>query len=316
MIQFKKPKFWDLKKPNSISIALKPISIIIKNLVKIKYLVSSRKTYPNIKLICVGNIYLGGTGKTSLCLKLYELLSKKYKCCFIKKYYKNQKDEQMLLENKGKLYCNKKRSTAIISAINDKYDIAILDDGLQDSEIKFDKEIICFNGKNWIGNGLTIPSGPLREEFRLLSKYKNICINGDLENKDLILKELNNLSKSFKIFTSEYYPTNINEFEKKKNYLAFSGIGNHKSFISMLKKYDLKIIKEIEFPDHYQFSPNDIKKILNTAEDENLEIITTEKDYLRLNNIDNKKINYVKSELKLDNENEFIKIILEDVNQI
>ena len=84
----------------------------------------------------------------------------------------------------------------------------------------------------------------------------------------------------------------------------------------MLKKYDLKIIKEIEFPDHYQFSPNDIKKILNTAEDENLEIITTEKDYLRLNNIDNKKINYVKSELKLDNENEFIKIILEDVNQI
>jgi len=316
MIQFKKPKFWDLKKPNSISIALKPISIIIKNLVKIKYLVSSRKTYPNIKLICVGNIYLGGTGKTSLCLKLYELLSKKYKCCFIKKYYKNQKDEQMLLENKGKLYCNKKRSTAIISAINDKYDIAILDDGLQDSEIKFDKEIICFNGKNWIGNGLTIPSGPLREEFRLLSKYKNICINGDLENKDLILKELNNLSKSFKIFTSEYYPTNIDEFEKKKNYLAFSGIGNHKSFISMLKKYDLKIKKEIEFPDHYQFSPNDIKKILNTAEDENLEIITTKKDYLRLNNIDNKKINYVKSELKLDNENELIKIILEDDNQI
>ena len=84
----------------------------------------------------------------------------------------------------------------------------------------------------------------------------------------------------------------------------------------MLKKYDLKIKKEIEFPDHYQFSPNDIKKILNTAEDENLEIITTEKDYLRLNNIDNKKINYVKSELKLDNENEFIKIILEDDNQI
>jgi tetraacyldisaccharide 4'-kinase len=233
MIQFKKPKFWDLKKPNYISIALKPISIIIKNLVKIKYLISSKKTYSNIKLICVGNIYLGGTGKTSLCLKLYELLSKKYKCCFIKKYYKNQKDEQMLLEN-----------------------------------------------------------------------------------KDLILKELNNLSKSFKIFTSEYYPTNIDEFEKKKNYLAFSGIGNHKSFISMLKKYDLKIKKEIEFPDHYQFSPNDIKKILNTAEDENLEIITTEKDYLRLNNIDNKKINYVKSELKLDNENEFIKIILEDVNQI
>ena len=64
------------------------------------------------------------------------------------------------------------------------------------------------------------------------------------------------------------------------------------------------------------FFPNDIKKILNTAEDESLEIITTEKDYLRLNNIDNKKINYVKSELKLDNENEFIKIILEDDNQI
>ena len=315
MKKFKKPEFWDLKKPNYIAIALKPLSTLIKILTKIRYLLSNRKTYPEIKLICVGNIYLGGTGKTSLCLKLHELLSKKYKCCFIKKYYKDQKDEQLLLENKGKLYCYKKRSSAIINAINDKYDIAIFDDGLQDLNIKFNKEIICFNGKNWIGNGLTIPSGPLREESKLLSRYKNICLNGDLENKDFVLKELYNLSKNFKIFTSEYHPVNIKEFDKKKNYLAFSGIGNHKSFISMLKKHDLKIKKEIEFPDHYQFSRNDIRKILNTAENENLEIVTTEKDYLRLNNINNKKINYVKSELKFDNEDELIKTILEDDNK-
>ena len=312
MKKFKKPKFWDLKKPNYIAVALRPLSTFIKILNKIKYLLSHKKTYPEIKLICVGNIYLGGTGKTSLCLKLHELLSKKYKCCFIKKYHKDQKDEQLLLENKGKLYCYKKRSLAIINAINDNYDIAIFDDGLQDLDIKFDKKVICFNGKNWIGNGLTIPSGPLREEFKLLSRYKNICLNGDLENKDLILKELNNLSKEFKIFTSEYHPINIKEFDKKKNYLAFSGIGNHKSFISMLKRHDLKIKKEIEFPDHYQFSPNDIIKILNTAKNENLEIVTTEKDYLRLDNINNKKINYIKSELKFDNEDELIKTILED----
>lgn len=315
MKKFKKPKFWDLKKPNYISIALKPISFIIKILTKIKYLISKRKTFTGIKLICVGNIYLGGTGKTSLCLKIYELLSKKYKCCFIKKYYKDQKDEQLLLKSKGKLYCCKKRSSAITNAINDKYDIAILDDGLQDAEIKFDKEIVCFNGKNWIGNGLMIPSGPLREEFRSLSKYKNICINGDLENKNFLLKELNDISKKFKIFTSEYFPININEFDKKKNYLAFSGIGNHKSFISMLKKYNLKIKKEIEFPDHYQFSFNDIKKIYETAKNENLEIITTEKDFLRLNNIDDKKIRYIRSELRLENENDFLKTILENVSK-
>ena len=312
MKKFKKPEFWDLKKPNYIAVALGPLSALIKILNKIKYLLSNRKTYPEIKLICVGNIYLGGTGKTSLCLKLHELLSKKYKCCFIKKYYKDQKDEQLLLENKGKLYCYKKRSSAIINAINDKYDIAIFDDGLQDLDIKFDKKVICFNGKNWIGNGLTIPSGPLREEFKLLSRYKNICLNGDLENKDFVFKELYSLSKEFKIFTSEYHPINIKEFDKKKNYLAFSGIGNHKSFISMLKRHDLKIKKEIEFPDHYQFSPNDIIKILNTAKDENLEIVTTEKDYLRLDNINNKKINYIKSELKFNNEDELIKTILED----
>ena len=86
-----------------------PIIILIRlfNFLKILF---TRKNYSSTKTICVGNIYLGGTGKTSLSLKINEILSqKKIKTCFIKKFYSNQIDEQNILEDNGKLFKNKKR---------------------------------------------------------------------------------------------------------------------------------------------------------------------------------------------------------------
>ena len=102
-MNLKKPKFWDYKKPNTLAYLLLPISFIIKfiNLFKLKSKIKKSK----IKTICVGNIYLGGTGKTSLSIKINEILIKKnIKSCFVKKYYQDQVDEQKLLENRGKLF--------------------------------------------------------------------------------------------------------------------------------------------------------------------------------------------------------------------
>ena len=75
-MKFKKPKFWDYKKATLSSYILLPISIFIKfiNLIK---LIGTKKKYPSIKTICIGNIYLGGTGKTSLCLKINKILDEK-----------------------------------------------------------------------------------------------------------------------------------------------------------------------------------------------------------------------------------------------
>ena len=306
-MNFKKPKFWDYKKPNFISYLLTPFSFLLILLNSLKSLISSSTKYSKIKTICVGNIYLGGTGKTSLSLKINDILKdKKIKSCFIKKDYKDQIDEQKILENSGKLIKATKRKIAIEQAINEGYESAIFDDGLQDLSINYDLCFVCFNNINWIGNGLSIPSGPLRENLSNLKKYKHVFLNGNLENLENIKKEILKINSEINIYVGKYIPKNINEFNIKDKYLAFSGIGNHKTFVSMLKSYNFNIIKEIEFPDHFKYSKKDIEKIILESKNFGCKIITTEKDFLRLQPISYNEINFIKSELEIQNEQDFL----------
>ena len=168
-MNLKKPKFWDYKKPNIYAYLLSPLAFIVKIINFIKK--NSNKKRTKIKTICVGNFYIGGTGKTSLSIKINEILNKKkIKSCIVKKFYKNQIDEQKVLKNHSKLFLSLRRLDAIKQAENENYEIAILDDGLQDQSIFYDIRIVCFNNINWIGNGMTIPAGPLREDLNNLKK--------------------------------------------------------------------------------------------------------------------------------------------------
>ncbi len=303
-MKFKKPKFWDYKKPNIISYLLLPISVFVMMAKFIKNVTIKKKKFQSIKTICIGNIYLGGTGKTSLSLKINKILKDKIKSCFIKKYYSNQIDEQKILEKNGKLFKYKNRSESIKQAINEGFKVAIFDDGLQDPSINYDYNIVCFNINNWIGNGQTIPSGPLREDIKNLKKYKNVFLNGNKENIENIKKYIHEIDPNINIYQGEYIPLNINEFDKKNKYLVFSGIGNHKTFVSMLKINDINVVKDIEFPDHYKYSTKEIDNIISISKKLDCKIITTEKDYMRLNN--NNEINYIKSELEIINEETFL----------
>ena len=307
-MNLKKPNFWTYDKPNFYAYLLSPISILIQILSLLKF---TNKTKPKIKTICIGNIYLGGTGKTSLSLKINEILkNKNIKSCFVKKFYKNQIDEQKILRKNGKLFLSSKRLNALEEAQNENYDIAILDDGLQDRSIIYDKSIVCFNNLNWIGNGMTIPSGPLRENIKNLKKYNNVFLNGNLENLENLKNKLLRINPELIIHVGKYVALNINEFSRKDNYLVFSGIGNHQTFTSMIKNYELNIKKDIEFPDHYKYSIADIDNILKEAKSLNCKILTTEKDFLRLNYKNLSQINFIKSELKILDENKLIKSLL------
>ena len=303
-MKLKKPKFWDYKKPSFFSYLLLPFSITIGLIAKI----NSKPKYPNskIKTICVGNIYIGGTGKTSLTIKIKEILDKNnIKACFIKKFYPNQTDEQKLLSKNGTLFSNLKRITALDEAISEGFEVAIFDDGLQDSSIKYDMEIVCFNNLNWIGNGLTLPSGPLRESINNLKFYENVFLNGNEESLIAIKDQIKKINPNININSGKYTPLNIGEFDKDQNYLVFSGIGNHKTFVEMLKNNKLKIVNDLEYPDHYQYSKRDFDEITISAKKYNAHIITTEKDYLRLENFNRNEILYIKSSLNIFDEKSF-----------
>ena len=118
----KKPYFWDLPRPNLISNFLLPLTLPI--LIRNFFLKFKKKKQPsNIRTLCIGNIYLGGTGKTPLTIKIYEILSKlKYKTATVKKDYSNQKDEQLLLNKKSRLIIKKSRKEALQQGINESFD--------------------------------------------------------------------------------------------------------------------------------------------------------------------------------------------------
>jgi len=308
-MKFKKPKFWDLKKPNIYSYILLPIAFLIQVFVYFK-----KKTKINdfkIKTICVGNIYVGGTGKTSLCIKINEILKKKnIRSCFIKKFYKDQLDEQKILKKRGQVFSSKVRVDSIKQAENENYEVAIIDDGLQDSSINYDKSIVCFNNINWIGNGMVIPSGPLREKLFNIRNYDCIFLNGNLENLETIKKEIVTIHSKANIYIGQYKILNIDEINLSDNYFAFSGIGNHKTFLSTLKEHKINVMEDLEFPDHYEYTNKDLDKIITSSKKFNSKIITTEKDYLRIDNQIKKEIQFVKSELIIIDEEKFIKQII------
>ena len=308
-MNLKKPKFWDQKKPNTLAYLLLPVSSLLQLLKLLK--IKTKEKNSKIKTIVVGNVYLGGTGKTSLSIKINEILSeRKIKTCFVKKFYSNQYDEQKLLESRGKLFTSRKRVEAINLAESKGYEVAILDDGLQDNSINYDLKFVCFNNINWIGNGLTIPAGPLRENINSLRNYKHVFLNGNLENLEEIKEYIYKINPNLNLHVGKYVPLDIKKFNKDKDYLIFSGIGNHRSFVSMIKEYKLNIIKDIEFPDHYKYTNYDISEILKLSKDLNCEIITTEKDYFRLNKENINNINFIKSELKILDEEKLISTIL------
>ncbi len=244
------------------------------------------------------------TGKTPLILKINRILKKKFKTVIIKKNYQDQKDEQNLLKKNGNLICSNNRTEALRKAENQKYDIALLDDGLQDKTINYDISIACFNSSEAVGNNFLLPAGPLRESLNEIKEYDIAFLNGE-KNNIKFFKILKKINKNLKIFNSKYLPTNLKSFNLKKEYLFFCGLGNPKEFEKTLIKYKFKIKEKIIFPDHYNFTNKDISEIKKIANKKKLDIVTSEKDYLRLNNSNKKNIKYLKVDLKIENNNNF-----------
>ena len=306
-MKFKKPKFWDYQRPNLLSYILLPLTfpLILNNFFLNKK--KNKKKNHKPKKICVGNIYVGGTAKTPLTIKIYQILNKlDINACTIKKFYKSHYDEQKMLSEKTKLYCEKNRIDGLNKAILDNKDVAIFDDGLQDGSINYDLKIVCFNDLKLIGNGFLIPAGPLREKINSISKYDMAFINGnEIDNSKLKLL-LKRYNANIEIFETSYKATNIKEFNINDKYMIFSGIGNPDSFRQTLISNNIKITKEIIFPDHYNYTHKDIDQIKYQAKKLNLKILTTEKDYIKIKSIDNHDIRYLKVELDIKNEDRLI----------
>ena len=317
----KKPRFWDSEKISIYSIILYPISIIYFFLLTIIKKFKKNQNF-EIPIVCVGNIYLGGTGKTPLVYEIYNILNSIGKNpAIIKKYYNYLEDEISLLKSKSIVFSEKNRTLAIKKLIENKYDTAIMDDGFQDFSIQKNFSILCFlwissntlttnfNEKQWIGNGLLIPAGPLRENFNSLSRANCIFINGKKNTN--IEKQINKIKEN-NIFYTKYVPKNISNFSNKK-IIAFAGIGNPINFFELIKDNNLNLIDYKSFPDHYNYSEKDLNDLILKAKNNDAILLTTEKDYFRINNNFKNSIEKLEVKLEIENKDNFIKLLKENL---
>ena len=300
-----KPNFW--QKPRSfMSIILFPITFIVLIIIFIKKKIHKEIKF-NIPVLCIGNIYIGGTGKTPLSIFLAkELKNLKIKPVIIKKFYKNHEDEHLLIKKKNiPLISNVRRDKAILLAENE-FNLAILDDGFQDYKIVKNMSIICFHHKQLIGNGYVFPSGPLRESINSINRAQIAIINGDrnIKYESKLLK----INSNIKIFYSKYKLINQEKFENK-DILAFAGIGNPNNFFDLLSSEGLKIRHTISYPDHYNFQKEEILKIMKYAQKNKYTILTTEKDYLRIEKYKLPEINFCCIDLNIQKKEKLLKLI-------
>ena len=300
-----KPFFW--KKPRSfITLILLPITFFVFIFILVKKIINKAEKF-NIPVVCIGNIYMGGTGKTPLSLLLAkELKTLGKKPVIIKKFYKDHKDEHLLIRKRGIPLILEKNRADSLKLAEKEFDIAILDDGFQDYKIIKDLNILCFHSKQLIGNGYIFPSGPLRERLSAVRRAQIVVINGE---KDLIFEnKLKKINSKIYIFYSKYKLVNQGDF-KNKNILAFAGIGNPENFFNLLMESGLNIKKTIPFPDHYDFNKKEILEIIEKAKKQNYTILTTEKDFLRIKNFNFSEIYSCNIILEITKKSELIALI-------
>ena len=306
MIKIYKPKFWD-KKIGLFSILLIPIALAYIIIIFLKKKITKEKKFKT-PIICIGNIYIGGTGKTPTSIYFGNEIFRLGKNPFIvRRYHQGHIDEYNLIRKKFKnLIVSKDRINGLREAEKSNSDVIILDDGFQDYRIKKDLNILCFNSNQLIGNGLVLPSGPLRENLSALKNAHIILING---NKDLNFeKKILNINSKLDIYYSSYVPINLDQFKNNKLF-AIAGIGNPQNFFQLLEENNLNIHKKLIFPDHYRFSEKEIQNIIYEAGNENCQIITTEKDYFKINTFKIEKINYLKVSLEIKEKEKILRKI-------
>ena len=291
----------------------------------------------NCKVISVGNITLGGTGKTSLVEYLADKLSQKgNKIAVLSRGYKRDArlsgmqglgDEPQMLQRKlpeVPVLVDKKRLRAASRAIKDyAVDTLILDDGLQQWRIFKDLEIVTINAQNPFGNFRLLPAGFLREPLSGLARADIFVLTQVKPGQDTsgITARLKQLNPRALIVESSHKPVGFSDLNnpdellgpdnfKGKPAVVFSGIGSPQVFEDTVRSLGINIMEALRFADHHDYSQADLDDIIECARQRNLcAIVTTEKDAVKIARLKfdqarifslNIKLSIIKNEAEFD----------------
>jgi tetraacyldisaccharide 4'-kinase len=296
----------------------------------------------NCQVISVGNITLGGTGKTSLVEFINRFLKEKgHSVAILTRGYKRKitsyelrvtsyetmgDEPYMLAKNLGDipvLVDADRIRAAQLAERTYGVDTVILDDGFQQWRIKKDLEIVTIDATDPFGNGKVLPRGILREPLCALKRADIFVLTKTNLNPDIqeIKDFLSEINPKAAIFEAMHQPVgfyNINnsaelsppEALKEKNVALVSGIADPGSFENLIASLGINIGLSRRFPDHHRYSPKDLENAIKEAQDKGIDtMVTTEKDAVRLAElgamISRFKILVLRIELRIKDEQSF-----------
>lgn len=290
-----KTPYWFLHK-SALALALLPMSglywlankLIMRHRAKNPY-VSRRK------IICVGNILAGGVGKTPIVRQIAEFLDAPV---VMRGYKKSNKtngvgDEALMLARYGlNVHTGDRKSNIVLLNKQKSNTPIVMDDGFQNLSINKDISVVVIDEALGFGNGFLLPAGPMREGRSGLMRADAIIIVR-ANKKNTKLPDLK-LPANIPVFYAEN--TTLSPYDEDEKLVAFAGIGYPEKFFQQLKN----VVYKKSYADHYQYTEQDIKDLLNLADKKNAKLVTTEKDWVRLPQNVRDKIKFAALDTKID----------------
>jgi len=296
------------------------------------------KERPSIPVISVGNISLGGTGKTTVAARLSgELRRRGYRPAIIMRGYGKKRagtfavdpgrdspdvagDEATMLARRTMLpvIVGKRRGEGIRKAVREfGVNVAVFDDGYQVRDVEKSVEVLLLNASAHPASMHLFPLGFLREPFAMAKRADILLVNkGDLRGKALaLIPEV----PAFRVNVRPLHLYNLKRgaiidyrYLEGKRVLAFSGLGDNASFFWLLREIGADVVRAVEFPDHYRYRESDVKR-LESYDDVDV-LVTTEKDAVKIDHMDvGESLFYLSIEVQIEDEEKFIDLALSKV---
>ena len=256
-----------------------------------------RKKVP-VPVICVGNFTVGGSGKTPTALALAEAaIVRGLKPGFLSRGYgggvrhatvvdqsrdtaRLVGDEPMLLAAKALTVVSAKRVEGAELLVREGADLIIMDDGFQSARLVFDQALLVVDARRGIGNGCVFPAGPVRAPVIDQVRHGDaLIVVGEGDGANPMIRMAARAAKP--IHLARFQPLNASRF-RDRNCLAFAAIGDPDKFFTTLEEAGVRLAQRRGFPDHHHFTSDEIEDLLAQSELYGLDLITTSKDYVRL----------------------------------
>lgn len=295
---------------------------LINKINRISYQFGWRKVYRfSVPVIIIGNLTIGGTGKTPMVVWLVKKLKARgWKVGVISRGYKGYSNNYpvILNDNSNSNECGDesiliRRRTSVLVAVSPKradaisallrtqplLDIIISDDGLQHYALFRDIEWVMINGISRFGNGHYLPAGPMRERPIRLNTVHAIIVSGlflehtIVQSGEILMQLCPNII--INILTGEHKPLNF-----LNKVVAIAGIGHPAQFFMTLRKNGIIPIKEVSFSDHQIYSEEMLVPLTNKNET----LLMTEKDAVKCLNFAHKNWWYVHLDVKINKRDE------------